>query len=119
MTPSAIYIAMDGREAGEELRSLCTWLQDDDYVRRYAGISLQVSAPSEGAMGPDFETIELLVSSGFELANLALAYLSWRASRIEKPSVTIKRGAIEVIVSEGDPETIGKIFNALDDSGNE
>ncbi|MGN9844239.1 effector-associated constant component EACC1 [Nonomuraea sp. H19] len=117
MTAGAIYIAMNGNEAEQEVRSLCTWLQEDDYIRRNAQVTFQASPPSQGSMGPDFETIELLVSSGFELANLALAYLSWRASRIERPPVTIRRGDIEVTLSESDPETIRKVFDALDSGG--
>lgn len=114
MVANAIHVTMNGADSGQEIRSLYAWLQDDDHVRRYARVSLKARPPRPGEMGLDFETIELLVSSGFELANLALAYLSWRSSRIDKPTVTIRRGDIEVVLTKGSEESITTIIKALD-----
>jgi hypothetical protein len=56
--------------------SLHNWLNKDQYIKENAQLKLPDSAP-EG-MGPEFDVIQLVLSSGFELANLALAFAEWR-----------------------------------------
>jgi Effector Associated Constant Component 1/Caspase domain len=56
--------------------SLHNWLSKNQYIREKAQLKLPDSAP-EG-MGSEFDVIQLVVSSGFDLANLALAFAEWR-----------------------------------------
>lgn len=86
---------VDAEAAEQELRSLREWLRDDDDVRRKAVITLESAAPEDGAMGAAFDVIKLVLESGFELGNLALAYAGWRATRK-------KRDGFELVVRNGD-----------------
>jgi Effector Associated Constant Component 1/Caspase domain len=56
--------------------SLHNWLNNDQYIKENAQLKLPDSAP-EG-MGPEFDWIQLILSSGFNLANLVLALAGWR-----------------------------------------
>lgn len=56
--------------------SLHNWLNSNQYIRDNAELRLPDSAP-EG-MGSEFDVIQLVLRSGFDLANLALAFAEWR-----------------------------------------
>jgi hypothetical protein len=56
--------------------SLHNWLNNNQYIKENAQLKLPDSAP-EG-MGPGFDVIQLVLSSGFDFANLALALAEWR-----------------------------------------
>lgn len=56
--------------------SLHNWLNNNQYIKENAQLKLPDSAP-EG-MGPEFDVIQLVLSSGFDLAKLALAFAEWR-----------------------------------------
>jgi Effector Associated Constant Component 1/Caspase domain len=56
--------------------SLHNWLNNNQYIKENAQLKLPDSAP-EG-MGPEFDVIQLVLGSGFNLANLALAFAEWR-----------------------------------------
>jgi Effector Associated Constant Component 1/Caspase domain len=63
----------DNRRA---LNSLHNFLNDDQYIKENAQLKLPDSAP-EG-MGSAFDVIQLVLSSGFNLADLALRIAEWR-----------------------------------------
>ena len=56
--------------------SLHNWLNNNQYIKENAQLKLPNSAPD--GMGPEFGVIQLVLSSGFDLANLALAFAEWR-----------------------------------------
>jgi Effector Associated Constant Component 1/Caspase domain len=56
--------------------SLHNWLNGNQYVRENAQLKLPDSAPD--GMGAEFDVIQLVLSSGFDLGNLALAFAEWR-----------------------------------------
>lgn len=114
MTTEAIQVSMSGEEAEQELRSFYRWLQDDEDIRRHARVSLHPNAPKQGEMGSALEAIELVLNYGFEVANFAFAYAAWRQTRRDKPKVTIKRGEIEVTITD-DEKTIKNIIQALNE----
>src|ERR1700733_8880504 len=62
--------------------SLHNWLNSNQYIKENAQLKLPDSAPD--GMGPEFDTIQLVLSSGFDLANLALAFAEWRDKSREK-----------------------------------
>jgi Effector Associated Constant Component 1 len=64
-------------------------------------------------MGGGLEAIKLVVDEGFQVANFAIALLSWRATRSKRPEVTIKRGGVELSLAKADPEAIEEIVAAL------
>lgn len=61
--------------------SLHNWLNNNQYIRENAQLKLPDSAPD--GMGPEFDVIQLVLSSGFDLANLALAFAEWRGKSRE------------------------------------
>ena len=57
-------------------RSLLNWLLDNRYIKENARLSVK---PTEtDAMGTTIDVIQLVLNSGFDLANLALAFAEWR-----------------------------------------
>ena len=80
-----IEIRMNGQDAGEEIASLYRWLSDDDDLRRHARLSLMGSESEPGKMGATFEVIQLVVDSGFQALNFAIAYATWRGTRRSRP----------------------------------
>lgn len=61
--------------------SLHNWLNNNQYIKENAQLRLPDSAP-EG-MGPEFDVIQLVLSSGFDLAHLAMAFAEWRGKSRE------------------------------------
>ena len=57
--------------------SLHNWLNNNQYIKDNAQLTL-LDSPPDG-MGPELEVIQLVLSSGFDLAQLALAFAEWRA----------------------------------------
>ncbi|TQL97297.1 hypothetical protein FB559_2876 [Actinoallomurus bryophytorum] len=109
----AINVYMSGDQAEQELRSLFAWLQQESSVRRQALLSLESTPPAAGEMGGVLEGIKVVADEGFQAANFAIAYASWRATRSKRPKVTIKQAGIEITLDDADPETVEKIVTAL------
>jgi Effector Associated Constant Component 1 len=112
-TKMSIYIRTDGDAAEGELRSLYQWLLNEPEVRRNSTVSLVSNEPESGQMGAALEAIKLVVESGFEGLNLALAYAAWRATRPARPTVTIERNGTTISLSDADPGDVDKIVRIL------
>jgi hypothetical protein len=69
--------------------SLHNWLNSNEYLKENAQLKLPDSAP-EG-MGSEFDVIQLVLSSGFDLGKLALAFAEWR----DKSRETAARIAVQ------------------------
>ncbi|MFF0775875.1 hypothetical protein ACFYUK_43785 [Nonomuraea wenchangensis] len=110
----SIRMRFDGDHSEQELQSLRQWLLDDPEVRRHARVRLGGPPVQDGEMGSALDVIELIVDSGFEALNFALAYVAWRATRPAKPSVTIEHDGTKIVLADGDPETVEKIVRALE-----
>jgi hypothetical protein len=114
-----IQIGMSGHDADDELRSLYAWLQDEPGVRHNAQISLvsgfgaSDSAQSEGQMGSTLDVIQFVVNDGFQALSLALAYVTWRGTRVKRPPVTIEHGGTKVTLDDADPDSVQRIVNIL------
>jgi hypothetical protein len=109
----AVHVHMSGDEAEHELRSLYAWLQDQSDVRQHALVTLVSTEPTPGEMGGILDSIKLVMDEGFQAVNFALAYASWRATRIKRPQVTIKNKGVEVTLANDDPDEVAKIVAAL------
>ncbi|MGK5554036.1 effector-associated constant component EACC1 [Actinomadura kijaniata] len=105
---------MSGAAADDELRSLYEWLRAEPSVHRNAEVTLQSAAPRPGEMGAVLEAIQVVTDSGFNTAELVLAYLTWRMTRTEKPDVTIQRGDVKISLSNASPEKVKEITESLD-----
>ena len=114
-----IRIGALGDDAQEALQSLQTWLVDDRDVAINAKIVPIESRSEPGSMTSDIEAISLIVSSAFNLANLTLAYLTWRSAQVAPPApVRITVNAQSIVVSDTSPETAACITSLLE-SGKE
>lgn len=112
----SIFIRVDGDGAASadgELRSLYGWLLNEPEIRRHARVSLVSEEPEAGRMGAALEAVKLVVDSGFQAANLALAYAAWRAGRPSRSVVTIERDGTTVSLADADPDEIDKIVRLL------
>jgi hypothetical protein len=69
-----IKIAEPGNKRAHN--SLHNWLNSNQYIKQNAQLKLPDSVP-EG-MGPELDVIQLVLSNGFDLAKLALAFAEWR-----------------------------------------
>jgi hypothetical protein len=110
----AIQIRMSGPGADTALSSLYAWLRDEPEVRQHAQMSLLAAEPEPSDMGTAFDVIQLVVDSGFQAMNLALAYAAWRATRQSQPQVTIEHDGITVALHGAEPETVEAIVHALE-----
>jgi Effector Associated Constant Component 1 len=100
----SIRIRMSGPDSQQELASLYAWLGNDSAIRQHADISLVISQPRPSDMGAAFEVIQLMTDSGFQAANLVLAYAGWRATRSRRPRVTIEiNDARSFVLDDYDP----------------
>ncbi|MFD8079762.1 hypothetical protein ACFV3E_45040 [Streptomyces sp. NPDC059718] len=115
-----LIVTTQARDAEDELRSFHTWLLDDSYVRRNAKVALQGRGPAVGriggvgvGVGVTLEGIRIALDSGFRLANLALAWLAWRAARTSAPELTFEHDGVTVTLSGQDVETATRVLEAL------
>ncbi|MFI8100838.1 hypothetical protein [Streptomyces sp. NPDC086023] len=97
----------------DELRSLHQWLLDNPEIRRQAGIELGGEPGPAGSMGGPLEYVQLVMDSGFGLANLALAVVTWRSTRPRPPAVTFERDGVTVTLTGEDPEAAARLLEAL------
>ncbi|MFC8660824.1 hypothetical protein [Streptomyces sp. NPDC057199] len=104
-----------GSEYSDEhaLRSFAHWLRDDDAIRSSALIDLRHAPPRLGEMGGGFDLIQLSVDSGFQLANLALAYVTWRATRSRPSTITVEHGNTRITLDSADPELAERLVATL------
>jgi len=105
---------MCGPGADATLSSLYAWLRDESDVRQHAQISLLAAESGPADMGMAFDIIQLVVDSGFQAMNLALAYAAWRATRPSRPHVTIEYDGITVTLDGSESETVEAIVHVLD-----
>jgi hypothetical protein len=108
-----IQIRMTGPDADQELSSLYAWLREEPDIRRHARMSLMGPEPGPSEMGAAFDVVQLVVDSGFQTLNLAVAYASWRATRPRRSQVTIERDDTRVTLDGTEPDTVGAIVRAL------
>ncbi|MET8838710.1 hypothetical protein ABZW67_01245 [Streptomyces rubiginosohelvolus] len=109
-----VSIKIASADAESELRSLFLWLKDDPYFRRNARVQMGSTRPAEGRMGGVFDSVELALSSTFDISNLVLAWCTWRATRPKRPEVTFERNGAKVTLSGHDPETVARLLDELD-----
>ncbi len=110
-----IRISMSGPDSDRELASLYGWLEDEQEIRQHARISMLPVKPDPAEMGTAFDVIQLVVDSGFQAANLALAYAAWRATRPARPQVTIEIERTQrVTLDDATPDVVETIVRVLE-----
>lgn len=108
-----IQIRMTGPDADRDLGSLYEWLHEESDIRRYAQMKLVAAKPGPSAMGAAFDVIQLVVDSGFQALNLALAYATWRATRPSGSQVTIESEGTRITLEGAEPDAVDIIVRAL------
>lgn len=108
-----ILVRISDEKAEEDLRSFYHWLLEENEIRRTSRISLIGAQPQDSEMGATLEIIKLVVESGFELGNLALAYAVWRENRPNQAAITIECDGVKVTLTEADKDSADKILRAL------
>jgi hypothetical protein len=109
----AIHIRMSGPEADTALTSLYAWLRDEPDLRQRSRISLLAAEPGPAEMGTAFDIIQLVVDSGFQAMNLALAYAAWRATRPSQPLVTIEYDGLKLTLNGSETDAVETIVRLL------
>lgn len=104
---------MIGHNAEQELSSLYDWLRDEPDIRHNAQMSLIASEPGPSEMGAAFEVMQLVVDSGFQAMNFAVAYATWRATRAHHPQVTIETDDVRITMEGADDDAVEAIVRAL------
>ncbi|MGW6940836.1 effector-associated constant component EACC1 [Streptomyces xanthophaeus] len=104
-----------GHSDQQSLRQLAEWLRGDEVVADQAEIELTRAPLGRGDMGAAFETVQVVVDSGFQLASLVVAIAAWRRTRPVQGGVTIERNEVRVTIDTDDPEKVRKIVQALED----
>jgi hypothetical protein len=112
-------VAVSVGESADELRSLATWLRDEDEFRGRVGLHEPVES---GQMGGVLDSVTVMVSSGTAGA-LVSSIFTWLARRREVRTVSFKvRSASgqELELTCGSVEdaevTIGNIIRFLDEA---
>ncbi|WP_078630203.1 effector-associated constant component EACC1 [Streptomyces roseochromogenus] len=108
----AIRIESEGQE--EELRSLDGWLRQEPAVRRTATVSLHTQAAAPGSMGGLIDSLGLITSNGWSAASFALSLVTWRQTRPRPPKIIIRRGDVEISLTEATEEEVRRLVNALE-----
>ena len=101
-----INVSIPGEDNQELIQSMYEWFIYDDEIRTGARIKLVNSRPEPGSMTGGIELISLLVSSGFNIASLAVAIASWRSSRTPSPIVHVEVLGNIATIDESDHETV-------------
>jgi Effector Associated Constant Component 1 len=106
-----ITIKFEGPEAPADLASFYDWLLREDDVRQKAEISMAAETPVDGSMGGGWEeAVQLVLNYGFQSASLALAYATWRGSRVvHNCHMTLTTGSTSVTVDADDPAVAARI----------
>jgi len=95
------------------LRSFARWLRDDNAIRASALIDLRPSPAGPGEMGGGLDLIQLSVDSGFQLANLALAYVTWRGTRPRPSTITVEHRGVRITLDSADAEVAERLVTSL------
>ncbi|MGE7389020.1 effector-associated constant component EACC1 [Streptomyces sp. NPDC004126] len=110
--PQVLTLRAEG--SGDELASFAQWLRDEPDIHRHARIEWAAATPADGEMGGALDVVKLIVESGFQLANLGLAYAAWRATRpAATPQITVERDGVSITMTEHDPEAVARLVRAL------
>ncbi|MFI6078978.1 hypothetical protein ACIA5C_46465 [Actinoplanes sp. NPDC051343] len=98
---------------------LYRWLRDDENLAADSSVEmLDADDTPQGTMGAA-EIIELVLTQGMALANLAIAYATWRQScDDDETEVTFSVDGGSITVKDGSPETIDRIIAQLSPSPN-
>lgn len=97
-----------------ELERFHDWLLRDRNLRTSSEIAALPAPPTPDGMGLSLDAVELILNSGFQLASLAVAIVSWRKAVEPRSAMTVRRGDVEVRLDRADLEDVRTVLNALE-----
>lgn len=65
-------------------------------------------------MGGVLDVLELVTGNGWSAASFVLAVAAWRQTRPSSPQVTIRRGNVEVSISNGSEDELARALAVLE-----
>ncbi|MFH9587016.1 hypothetical protein ACH4MW_15105 [Streptomyces luteogriseus] len=117
MPENVLSVRIAGGDSDDEvLRSFARWLEEEPEIRRHAVTTWSAAPPGAGEMGGTLEVVKLVLDSGFQLANFALAYTAWRSTRPDAPAVTVSRGDLRITLNSSDPEVVARLLRELEEA---
>ncbi|MFJ6433298.1 hypothetical protein [Streptomyces sp. NPDC091416] len=110
-----IELSIAGEQDTREIMALYRWLSANPELRGVGEIAWG-DEESQGAMGPDLETINVILSNSLSGLSLILgAVVSWRATRSRGPEIRVTSNSSEITLTGGDDETISRLVLLLAD----
>ncbi|MGW8973310.1 effector-associated constant component EACC1 [Streptomyces platensis] len=110
---SQIEVRIDEDDRDDALLSLRSWLTDDSAVRTTADVSLLERPVQGGAMGGALEAVQLVTENGWSAASFVLALVTWRQTRGRAPCITLRRGDIEITLTDASAAEIERVITSL------
>lgn len=108
-----VQVRVDGEGQEAELRSLHSWLRQEPAARK-ARVSLLEQPPPPGAMGSLIDVLQLVTDNGWSAAAFAVSVMTWRQTRPRLPRITIRRGDLEVTLSDGTDAEVQRVVALLE-----
>lgn len=112
-----MQVRVDAGEPEPELRGLCGWLAQEPAVRSTASVSLVERLARPGEMGGWLDAVQLVTDNGWSAASFVLSVVTWRQTRPRPPHVVIRRGDLEISLTDGSDDEITRIVALLEDRG--
>ncbi|MER7772956.1 hypothetical protein [Kitasatospora sp. NPDC096140] len=113
----AFRIKIDGIGAEDEIRSLREWLEVKPEIRQHATIAWHTEPTTPGHMsGGAMEWLQFVTDNAWNAANFTLAYIAWRKTRRNPPTVVIETNGTRVSIEGSDAEVAAQIALALSNS---
>lgn len=107
-----LTIEVSDPEEGPALRDLFRWLRDDEDLPGEVSLA---ALPVPGTMSGGLDVVNVVLTHSFGAANLALAYVGWRAARRSRAVLTFTRPSdgLTVTVDGGSDEAVRRLVDAL------
>ncbi|WP_138958311.1 hypothetical protein [Streptomyces sp. YIM 121038] len=87
-----VTLQIDGDSTEGDVRSLFEWLLLDRTIRREVRVEMTSSSlPLPGQQGAPLDLVSLVLGSGISAGSLGVSIASWRATRPQKPTITVER----------------------------
>jgi hypothetical protein len=115
--PVDAMIRFPDAEDDADIRSLAAWLREDPDVSRDVSVELMAQSARPGDQGGAFDVIQLVFTDAVGLANVLVAYATWRATRRVKPKTVFERNGRTAEDTDGSPDSRNRVMDLLSGEG--
>ena len=95
------------------VRSLAAWLREDPAVARDVTVRLGAEQARAGEQGAAFDAIQLIFTDAVSLANVVIAYGTWRSTRTARLRAVFERGGHRVEDADGSVASLDHVAESL------